>query len=799
LLESCSVTDISTAGFVPNDIKQWYNRFEELGLGYGEVFQGLNNLLVTKDQCRASIKLDPSAGTMKLESEYRIHPATIDACLQLALISSHGGSVESAKSAFVPVTIDSLTIWNNTPAKHLQNGIAIASGATKGPRGLYAKSQLLSETGEIIMDMDFLKCISYQGPGQFEEDTDLSKNPFFRLCWKPDIDSLADHQAKLLFPVAGQQDKAIHVLQNLEQLATYMSISVSEEYRKDTGAILADEHTNFVSWTHRFHTRAAEGKTTFGLDALGKTHQERAERIKQICESLGQDPEMLLMKRIYDNLPMILKGEMSSVEIAQTDDLLENIWSSSITFDKAYEQLTHIVDLCAHKNPHLRILEINAGMGVGPTGHLLSKLESTTDFKRYKDYTLTSKSPSFITVAQERYATSKAVLYNVLDIDKGPRIQGFEAQYDLVIASRVLHATDSLSRTVKNSRKLLKQGGRLIVVEMTRPLDVAGMLSGTFPGFWRGQEDGRPDGPFVEEARWQHEFVTHGFSGIDFCLNDYPKGVDVASVMVTTATEPTVHSNGRSAVKEAITILGNTEQQIFSQQLIDQLDHDRYHITYATLLDKVPHQGAHVISLLDLEDTANILGDEASFLSLKDVLRQSSSLLWLTKSDMLEQTSPSAGLTIGFLRTVPREMPHIRMSQFCLGPEYAKQPNVFEHIKARFADLVRQDSVGEAENYCALHEDIMHISRVVPDTLMNAQYRVQEDIGTDLLSKPWSELGPVKVAFSQAGLLSTLRFERDDDMDAPLPEDWVEIKSEAIEINMKVQSPISTNEKLLIL
>jgi len=76
---------------------------------------------------------------------------------------------------------------------------------------------------------------------------------------------------------------------------------------------------------------------------------------------------------------------------------------------------------------------------------------------------------------------------------------------------------------------------------------------------------------------------------------------------------------------------------------------------------------------------------------------------------------------------------------------------------------------------------------------------VQEDIGTDLLSKPWSELGPVKVAFSQAGLLSTLRFERDDDMDAPLPEDWVEIKSEAIEINMKVQSPISTNEKLLIL
>jgi SAM-dependent methyltransferase len=736
---------------------------------------------------------------MNLESDYLVHPATIDACLQLALIASHGGNVESAKSAFVPVTIDSLKIWNAAPARYLRNGIAMASGAKKGPRGLYAKSQLFSETGEILMDMSFLKCISYQGQGQLEENVHISKNPFFRLCWKPDVDCLPDDQAKILFPVATHQDDAILILQNLEELATYMIISVSEKYRQSMEATVSDDHVNFVSWTHRYHARAAEGRTAFGLDALVKTHQERTKRIEQICESLGHDPEMLLLKRIYDNLPMILAGKISSAEIARNSDLLENIWRSSITFDKAYEQLTHLVDLCAHKNPHLRILEINAGMGVGPTGHLLSKLESTTDFKRYKDYTLTSKSPSFISGAQEKYSASKSVLYSVLDIDKDPQAQGFEAQYDLVIASRVLHATDVLSQTVQHSRKLLKPGGKLVVVEMTRALDVAGMLSGTFPGFWRGQDDGRPDGPFVEEARWHHEFASHGFSGIDLCLNDHPKGVDVASVIVTTATEPTVYLNGHATVKETIAILGNVDQPVFSRQLIDHLDHDRYHITYASLLESMPPQGTHVISLLDLEDTTNIVEDEASFVSFKDILRQSSSLLWLTKSDILEQTSPTAGLTIGLLRTIPREMPHIRMSQLCLGPDYAKQSSVIDHIKARLEDLVHPSSVGEAENYYALHKNVMHISRVVPDTLMNAQYRVQEDIGTDLISERWSELGPMKVAFGQAGLLSTLQFERDDDMHSPLPEDWVEIQSEAIEINMKVLSTVPTNEKLLIL
>ncbi|KAE8839561.1 hypothetical protein HRS9122_06166 [Pyrenophora teres f. teres] len=783
--ESDAVVDISASGFVPNDMKQWYRRFEELGLGYGEAFQGLNNLLVTKDGCRASINLDPSANIMKLESAYRIHPATIDACLQLALIASHGGNVESAKSAFVPVMIDSLSIWNVTPARYLETGIAIASGARKGPRGLYAKSQLISETGEILMDMGFLKCISYQGPGNFEEDAHVSKNPLFRLCWKPDIDRLPDDQAKILFPVAECQDKAIPVLRHLEELAAYMIISISEEYRSSMDAVLAEEHVNFVSWTHRYHTRAADGKTNFGLDALDKTHDERAKRIEEICEYLGHDPEMLLMKQIYDNRAMVLTGKMSSAEIARNDDLLENIWQSSITFDRAYEQLTHLVDLCAHKNPHLRILEINAGMGLGPTGRLLSKLESATDFKRYKDYTLTSKSPSFITGAQERFAASKSILYNVLDIDRDPQEQGLEAQYDLVIASRTLHATDVLSRTVQNCRKLLKEGGKLVVVEMTRPLDVAGMLSGTFPGFWRGHDDCRPDGPFVEEARWHHEFATNGFSGIDLCLNDYPKGFDIASVMMTTATEPTAYLNGHATVKEAITILGNDDQRLFSQQLINHLDHDRYHITYASLIDNIPPQGSHVISLLDLEDSTNILEEEASFVSFKEIVRRSSSLLWLTKSDMLEQTSPTAGLNIGLLRTLPHEMPHIKISQLCLGSDYATQSSVFDHIKAISTELVHQSSEGEAENYYTLQKDVLHVSRVVPDTLMNAQYRIQEEIGTDLISQRWSELGPMKVAFGQAGLLSTLHFEKDDDMHKPLAEGWVEIRTEAIEINMK--------------
>lgn len=107
----------------------------------------------------------------------------------------------------------------------------------------------------------------------------------------------------------------------------------------------------------------------------------------------------------------------------------------------------------------------------------------------------------------------------------------------------------------------------------------------------------------MNEARWHHEFASHGFSGIDFCLNDHPKGVDVASVMMTTAIEPTVYLNGQATLKETVTVPNNVNQQGFSRQLINRLDHDRYHIKYVSLLESIPRQGTHVISLLDLEDT----------------------------------------------------------------------------------------------------------------------------------------------------------------------------------------------------
>lgn len=46
--------------------------------------------------------------------------------------------------------------------------------------------------------------------------------------------------------------------------------------------------------------------------------------------------------------------------------------------------------------------------------------------------------------------------------------------------------------------------------------------------------------------------------------------------------------------------------------------------------------------------------------------------------------------------------------------------------------------------------------------------------------------GPLKASYKQPGLLSTLYFSAGPIFDRPLPDDWIEIKTEAIGINVKV-------------
>ena len=79
------------------------------------------------------------------------------------------------------------------------------------------------------------------------------------------------------------------------------------------------------------------------------------------------------------------------------------------------------------------------------------------------------------------------VFYSTLDIGEDPIQQGFMGgSYDLVLAYNALHVTASID-AISNARKLIKPGGKLILIEITRLVSYVNMIFGLLPGWYRGK------------------------------------------------------------------------------------------------------------------------------------------------------------------------------------------------------------------------------------------------------------------------------------------------------------------------
>ena len=92
----------------------------------------------------------------------------------------------------------------------------------------------------------------------------------------------------------------------------------------------------------------------------------------------------------------------------------------------------------------LRIVEIGAGTG-GTTAGILDRLPAER-----VDYCFTDVGALFTAQAQSTFSNYPFMRYQVLDIERDPREQGFPAhRFDIAIAANVLHATGDLRRRCK--------------------------------------------------------------------------------------------------------------------------------------------------------------------------------------------------------------------------------------------------------------------------------------------------------------------------------------------------------------
>ena len=78
------------------------------------------------------------------------------------------------------------------------------------------------------------------------------------------------------------------------------------------------------------------------------------------------------------------------------------------------------------------------------------------------------------------------------------------------------------------------------------------------------------------------------------------------------------------------------------------------------------------------------------------------------------------------------------------------------------------------------------MERLLPEESLNHEYRRRHGFEKEQQECAIGDQKPLMAHYEQPGLLSSLYFCEDPDFDGLLDDDWVEIKTEAIGLNMKV-------------
>ncbi|KAI9784710.1 MAG: hypothetical protein M1835_003513, partial [Candelina submexicana] len=570
----------------------WYAAMKGLGLNYGPAFQKMTNM-TAGPQCNTAVA---SLSDHRLSGDvvYQVHPTTIDSCLQLFTVGMAEGIPRRLQKLCVPTEIKELYICRGDP--HLRAKVPTTSFMSS----ILGGNAVAIADGEIIIPLKGGRFSPLENQIPTSVDDSIAGARLKRL---PDIDFMQAHE--LMRPHKGLKDNIIR----LERLSL---LCILETRRNLLHVITKANHLRkFQIWLDEQADRADRGTYPLIKDAKTLAQMDQKERRKcieltgaEVEQSVvGKTCKMLL--RILDQCMAIFAEQVDPVDILLQKDGLKSLYD----FFQIMWDCQRFFGLLGHAKPHLRILEIGAGTG-GTTASVLRDLVTESGQRMYSEYCYTDISPGFFVAAKERFKDFQNIRYAVLDISKNPIEQGFEAgTYDLILAS-----------------------------------------NGVLPGWWLGENDDRPNEPFMTAEIWDKKLRTAGFSGTDSVVYDNDIPFQINASIVSRPANATTYS-------KHLTLLCGQGVSTTARQVETLLLRNGFHVELCNLEDPPP-PNQDIISLIDLDDP---FFDEISTDRLVAFQRyvgrmKASGMLWVTRSSQINCQDPRYSQVLGIARTIRSEL-----------------------------------------------------------------------------------------------------------------------------------------------
>ncbi|KAL4941786.1 hypothetical protein BDV06DRAFT_222773 [Aspergillus oleicola] len=762
----------------------YYEGVQRLGINYGETFQNLISIRHGVKRSVTTISVRDTAAMMPsyLEQPHVIHPTTLDTIFQSVYPALADDGIQQ-KSIMVPTFIKSLFVSaaiSSAPGTMLM----VSTTAEGNPaNGAKASSTTVSANDENCAPLVEIQELSLSSLGRaIKDNNDEDSNICFNVTFEKDISFMKRGDfAHLSEPMI--TDEELQLASDLQLACFYLVERVLNQLSGADKASLAGHRLSMVNWMVAQHDLAERNEHPDLREDTWRT-ASLEEQDKLITRVANQSVNGEMCVRVGGNLLPILRKEVEPLEIMMEDGLLHRYYENALGMQRVYEHVSALLKLNSHKNPGSKILEVGGGTA-GCTLPSLKALTGEDGIPRFTHYDFTDISSGFFEKAAEKLSAWRDRLgFMKFDVESDPESQGVQTgTYDLVIACNVLHATANMDRTMANVKKLLKPGGKVLIVEGTRDtLDVS-LTFGVLPGWWLGEEADRTLSPKLGLCAWDNLLKRTGFTGQDALLLDAPREEDHVYSVFLSSLDQQLKENEFPPM----TIIEGNEQP---QEWLELLCYTIKAITGQVPARATPHEdvsGKLCIVLSEVQRPFLSSVSEGEFLSLRKTLTSAKGILWVTRGGTMDCSSPESSMITGLFRTLRTENAGMRYATLDLDP--ALPPYIFETARV-IAEIVHKtyktslDSENLDLEY-SYRNGHFYIPRVLPDPSANTTL---QEIGgkvsiTDQLFH--QEDRPLQMETGTAGLLDTLRFVDDPEYSDPLPPDFVEVEPKAFGLNFR--------------
>ncbi|KAK6858910.1 Highly reducing polyketide synthase ACRTS2 [Apiospora arundinis] len=637
---------LKDTSLIERDVSKEYAELEQAGIRYGPDFSRMVHL---RSSSRASVHTisirDWNQEDSAKESPVTTDPPTLDAILHCFSILQ---GASGARAMYVPTQIRRWHISNRIPA---------------GPRGkLHVVTQLVDcepKTGTMhlnivvfdmsgrvpkpVIDADTITFKAISKPRNQDMARDLPAT--YDTIYVPAVDlvdtmvpsSMVESSVALS---SEDQERETRYRQTVYDVVHHFLSKMLQETKNDDKRDLPPHLREFYEWANECVRQFPLHSKAFDLDAYLSQKDQQNAMDQMIC-AVGL--------RLTD----IMRGKIQPLELMLADGLLSRSYEQDTESVRMNKGLATYVQHLAQNNPDLKILEIGGGTASAAVPIFKAIQKATEGTTSNFQYMFTDISSGFFEDAEKKlkeWSENDRISYKKLDIGKDPAAQGFKLHsYDLVVAANVLHATPNIDVTLQNARSLLKDDGKLALLELTQSVIPATLPFALLPGWWLFEDRRRsPNGPLLSAAGWEGALKSSGFSGVDGRVADRPGQSDENYAVMWSTAVPKAGGSFAQGVKYAVLTDGVTQGTLgFSRALERAIESDLgVPCISRTLHQGCPDEQTFCIILDNPKQSIFRSLSPEYFDGIKDVMLRSRGVLWVSP----EEAEPEASLVKGFLR-----------------------------------------------------------------------------------------------------------------------------------------------------